>query len=201
MPEEPKAVPEQPKTVEAKTVKQGEAEPAGDQGRGWTVGLREIMASAIEALVVTLSCLMLWRVFVLGGEANADVDAYSRQKDVMLYGLTLLGTVLGYYFGRVPAERRAEHAEAAAGDAHAAAASAASIADEAQRQAREEAAKKEAAQSKVADAREAVTRIRGQLGSAREGGPLGTRRGPESAPAAGAPPVHAELDALLRRLR
>jgi hypothetical protein len=38
-------------------------------------------------------------------------DAFNRQKDVMLYGLSLLGAVIGYYFGRMPAELHAKQAE------------------------------------------------------------------------------------------
>jgi hypothetical protein len=38
-------------------------------------------------------------------------DAFNRQKDVMLYGLSLLGAVIGYYFGRMPAELHARQAE------------------------------------------------------------------------------------------
>lgn len=175
---------------------------AGESG-GWTDSLREIMASGIAVVIVALTVWMLFKVFVLGGKADADPEAYARQKDIMLYGLTLLGTILGYYFGRVPAERRAEQAEEVAGNAQTAAAQAGEAAGEAQRQAREEAAKKEAAEAKVADARSTVERIRNELPAAPRK-PAGTRGGggrgaPAEAPdsAAGA---RSELEALLRRL-
>jgi hypothetical protein len=47
--------------------------------------------------------------------AEADVkarsDAFGREKDLLLYALALLGTVTGYYLGRVPAEARAQQAQ------------------------------------------------------------------------------------------
>jgi hypothetical protein len=41
---------------------------------------------------------------------QANKDAYDRQKDVTLLGLSLLSAVLGYYLGRVPAEKHASEA-------------------------------------------------------------------------------------------
>jgi hypothetical protein len=44
-------------------------------------------------------------------------DAFNNRKDVMLYGLSLLGAIIGYYFGRVPAELHAQAAQRAANNA------------------------------------------------------------------------------------
>lgn len=48
---------------------------------------------------------------------NEQEKAFTRRKDVMLYGLSLLGAIIGYYFGRVPAELHAQAAQRAAKDA------------------------------------------------------------------------------------
>jgi len=40
--------------------------------------------------------------------------AFNNQKDILLYGLALLGTVTGYFFGRVPAELHAVQAQKSA---------------------------------------------------------------------------------------
>jgi len=44
-------------------------------------------------------------------DVKSKLDAYGRQKDILLYALALLGTVTGYYLGRVPAELRANTAQ------------------------------------------------------------------------------------------
>ncbi len=172
--------------------------------QGWTVGLREIMASVIALAIVALAVWMLGDVFLRGGEVNAGVvgkpalkelydDAFNRQKDIMLYGLTLLGTVLGYYFGRVPAERRAEQAEAATVQAQAATTEAATAAGEAQRQS-------QAAAAKVEDTRQTLERVKTlrQVGAPRR---RTLRSGGDAGPEPAAnPEADAELDALARRL-
>ncbi len=171
---------------------------------GWTAGLREIMTSAIAVVILAVTTVMLWKVFQAGGVKAVDPEAFNRQKDIMHYGLTLLGTVLGYYFGRVPAERRAEQAEAVAHQANAAVGEAAGAASEAQRQSREHQQQRQAAEAKVEDAKTTVARVRERLTPAPQ-----TRRG--TLGAAGAPEdtgtraeshaaAHAELHALAQRL-
>jgi len=78
--------------------------------------LREIVITVISLAIVFLALWFLWDVY---GEAKkvhegAKLDTYHRQKDVLLLALGLLGTVTGYYFGRVPAERHADAARGAA---------------------------------------------------------------------------------------
>lgn len=72
---------------------------------------REGTTTWIALLVVFVTLGMLVWTFL-------DADTADK-KDIMLYGLPILGTVLGYYFGRVPAERRAESAEQGRGQAQA----------------------------------------------------------------------------------
>src|SRR3954469_22349153 len=100
--------------------------------------LRELMAVGISLAILVLTVAMMWMTFrsagatdrvrvpgadgsVLSPSAEAakearsyQTESYNRQKDIMLYGLALLGTVTGYYLGRVPAEINAKRAENAA---------------------------------------------------------------------------------------
>lgn len=101
------------------------------RGEGTQV-FREIV-TAVVALTILVSCTwMLVDTYRCGKvafesaktdkglhdeEVKAKSDAYGRQKDLLLYGLALLGTVTGYYLGRVPAEQRAQQAQQAANTA------------------------------------------------------------------------------------
>jgi hypothetical protein len=88
--------------------------------------LREGMAVLISVTVLALAAVTIWETFVSAGStaqfpagANEEtrryqIDAYNRQKDIMLYVVSLFGTVTGYYLGRVPAEANAKRAERAA---------------------------------------------------------------------------------------
>lgn len=81
-------------------------------------GLREGMAALLSVGILLITLLMLYNTFFqasLVSQANTPSDiAYNHMKDVMLYGLALLGTVTGYYFGRVPAELHAQQAQRSA---------------------------------------------------------------------------------------
>ena len=81
--------------------------------------IREGMASIISLVIMVLAAVTLWFTFTSGGIVGnaAQVEAYNRQKDIMLYALALFGTVTGYYLGRVPAEINAKRAETAANNA------------------------------------------------------------------------------------
>jgi hypothetical protein len=78
--------------------------------------IREGMASLISLVILVLAAVTMWYTFLSGGAAAnpTQVEAYNRQKDVMLYALALFGTVTGYYLGRVPAEINAKRADTAA---------------------------------------------------------------------------------------
>jgi type II secretory pathway component PulM len=81
---------------------------------------REIITAGISVVVLVLAATMLFgtwqfaRTIPAGTDITAHKDAYDRQKDIMLYALALLGTVTGYYLGRVPAELHAQQAQRAA---------------------------------------------------------------------------------------
>lgn len=67
---------------------------------------REAVSGAIAFAIVAVTLLLIYQTF------QASSDAQSK-KDVLLIAVSLLGTVTGYYFGKVPSERRAEAAEQA----------------------------------------------------------------------------------------
>jgi len=81
---------------------------------------REIITAGISIVVLVLAATMLFgtwqfaRTIPAGTDIMVHKDAYDRQKDIMLYALALLGTVTGYYLGRVPAELHAQQAQKAA---------------------------------------------------------------------------------------
>ena len=77
--------------------------------------LREGMAVAISAVILGLAAWTIGQTFLAARGDN--VDAYNREKDIMLYVVSLFGTVTGYYLGRVPAEVNARRAEKAASEA------------------------------------------------------------------------------------
>jgi len=87
---------------------------------------REGIAGIISVVVLAIAALMLYGTYnyVRQTPDNADAtiaaarkESYERQKDIMLYALALLGTVTGYYLGRVPAELHAQQAQRSANTA------------------------------------------------------------------------------------
>jgi len=81
---------------------------------GCNVGqiLRESVTALIALGIAFVALRLLWDVHGLLKVGNAG--NYERHKEVLLLALGLLGTVTGYYFGRVPAERHADAARDAA---------------------------------------------------------------------------------------
>ncbi|HEX4498939.1 MAG TPA: hypothetical protein VIE43_24895 [Thermoanaerobaculia bacterium] len=72
---------------------------------------KEIITAVIALAIVASLITMLWIAFVQAGKITDD------QKYIIAIILSLAGTVTGYYFGRVPAEKRADTAEWAADSA------------------------------------------------------------------------------------
>jgi hypothetical protein len=75
-------------------------------------GLKEGVTSFLALSIACISLYMLVSTF--HHAADPDAKSFAAYKDILLYGLSLFGTVLGYYFGRVPAELHAQQATAAA---------------------------------------------------------------------------------------
>ena len=87
---------------------------------------REGVAGLISVVILVIAAVMLYGTYNYARQTpdNADPtvaatrkDSYERQKDIMLYALALLGTVTGYYLGRVPAELHAQQAQKSANTA------------------------------------------------------------------------------------
>lgn len=75
----------------------------------------------------------------------------------MLYGLPILGSIIGYYFGRVPAERRAETAEQSRDKTQEAADEATRAAAKSRQQAETSAAKADLAKTAMAEVRKTLS--------------------------------------------
>lgn len=78
------------------------------------LNLRELVAALISLGIAGLALWMLWDVYAIGKGEHIVADAFQRQKDALMLALGFFGTVTGYYLGRVPAERQADAARAAA---------------------------------------------------------------------------------------
>lgn len=102
--------------------------PVPVKGEGMQT-FREIVTAFVALAILALSLWMLVCTYMTAqtvfdstnpdkarhdDEIKAKTEAYGRQKDLLLYALALLGTVTGYYLGRVPAEQRAQQAQHAA---------------------------------------------------------------------------------------
>jgi hypothetical protein len=62
-----------------------------------------IMGSAIVVVTLTVAIIAIF--------SASNAETYAAAKDILLFLNGLVGVVLGYYFGRVPGEARAEKAE------------------------------------------------------------------------------------------
>jgi len=78
--------------------------------------VRESSVTALSAAIAIVTLYMLVLCFWHGGNTLKDqvaVDTFNRQKDILALALGLFGTVTGYYFGRIPAEKAADAAKRA----------------------------------------------------------------------------------------
>ena len=85
--------------------------------RSWPPDLKEITTTVIALVIVGITIWMFYHCFPSAGDFHPakdqpsfDTDAYTRAKDILGFALGLFGTVTGYYFGRVPAEKQADAA-------------------------------------------------------------------------------------------
>lgn len=86
------------------------AGPGGQLSRIWPPDLKEITTTFIALVIVLVTTWMIYRAFTNAADATFDKDALTRSKDILAFALGLFGTVTGYYFGRVPAEKQADAA-------------------------------------------------------------------------------------------
>jgi hypothetical protein len=75
------------------------------------LNFKEIVTAAIALAIVATLIALLWWGFIKGDTLGDN------QKYIIGIVLSLAGTVTGYYFGRVPAEKRADTAERAENEA------------------------------------------------------------------------------------
>jgi hypothetical protein len=90
----------------------------GNDGKGWTPELtmqaaKELVTATLGLAVILFTLIMTGRSFGMAGKADQMKDAMGMLS--LLYGLA--GVVIGYYFGRMPADARAAQAQARTEDA------------------------------------------------------------------------------------
>lgn len=87
--------------------------PIGDKTKRRTYDGREIVTGILAIAIVAFTLAMAGLAFSMAGEETRMRDAMPVL--TLLFGLS--GVVVGYYFGRVPAEKRADTATDAMDDA------------------------------------------------------------------------------------
>jgi hypothetical protein len=103
---------------EEKTIREKGDEPmantseAGKAKTSWTPevliqAFKEVVTAILGVMVVGYTLYLAWNTFAYVGQQQKMTDA----KDVLLLMLGLAGVVVGYYFGRVPADARAAQAQ------------------------------------------------------------------------------------------
>lgn len=82
-------------------------------------GLKEVMCALIGAGIVLGSAWLLYDIYLEAGRTGGQFssDVYQRHIQILNLALGFAGTVIGYYFGRTPAEKLATAAQAQAKDA------------------------------------------------------------------------------------
>jgi len=70
-------------------------------------GFKELVTALLGVLVVAYTLRLAWNTFDYAGETGKITDA----KDILMLMLGLAGVVVGYYFGRVPADASAAKAQ------------------------------------------------------------------------------------------
>jgi hypothetical protein len=115
-----------------------EASEQEERRNAWTPqviiqAFKELITALLGLAVVIYTLILAGHTIALVGDQQKMGDA----KDVLLLVLGLAGVVVGYYFGRVPADARASQAQEQADDATAEAeavrAQALAVADEVER--------------------------------------------------------------------
>ncbi len=77
--------------------------------------LKEVVAAALSAVIVGFTMYFMWKMF----EAPDDIgeNIWQHQSAILQVAVGFAGTITGYYFGRIPAERAAATAQQAANSA------------------------------------------------------------------------------------
>lgn len=106
----------------------GAASPSGDsQGSNhW----KEFVAALLALAIVGVTVIFMLKMF--GAPADVSDALWQHQSAMLQAALGLAGTVTGYYYGRIPAERAAANAQQAANNAQQNLAGATAVAQQAQ---------------------------------------------------------------------
>jgi hypothetical protein len=86
-----------------KNSEEGPRRRTAEQGIQW---FKEGVTALLGLIIVGYTLVMGWRVFSFVGDPQKMSDA----RDILMLMLGPAGVVIGYYFGRVPADARATHA-------------------------------------------------------------------------------------------
>lgn len=169
--------------------------PEPDNKNEWRLTwLKELVTAALGIAIVTVTLWLLVSMFFAietGQDTAEEIAAVQRASEqrqgVLSTALGLVGVVTGYFFGRVPVERRAQVAEQTVATQATAVETATSRRDEATRAATVATQAVNAAEGKLADVKATVDRM---------------MAGPKSATlgAGGGTPVDLELIALKDRM-
>ncbi len=76
-------------------------------------GIKELVTALLGLIILVFTLTIAVRTFGYINDANAIKEA----KDILMLLLGLAGVVVGYYFGRIPADARAADAQEKAEDA------------------------------------------------------------------------------------
>jgi len=74
---------------------------------GWIQGFKEVVTALLGGAIVGLTLYLALKTFYYAGDATK----YSNAKDILTIMLTVAGVVVGYYFGRVPADALAAQSQ------------------------------------------------------------------------------------------
>ncbi len=78
----------------------------------WLQRFKEIVTAILGISIVIFTLILAWQAFGVLRTGDAfDEKRMSAAKDILLLLLGLSGVVIGYYFGRVPADARATQAQ------------------------------------------------------------------------------------------
>ena len=79
--------------------------------------LKEYITAALSIAIVGFTLYVMWQMF--GGGSEIAEGKWKQQSTILQLAIALAGTVTGYYYGRIPAERAASAAQQSAAKSNA----------------------------------------------------------------------------------
>ena len=89
------------------------SDPAVRECTDWLQVFKEVVTATLAIVIVGFTIYLAVRAFGMAGDATRMEDA----KDLLAFMAGFAGVVVGYYFGRVPADARASQAQEQVGQA------------------------------------------------------------------------------------